>query len=243
MSTLYQDLPYTTFPNTVQTFVTMQDILASDGATVKLFQDAMEVGDTALAQQYYTQITNADSKFINAEKMNTLFQTCVALQRFYDSDVESYVSGKQAEWQDVIDDFTYIGAFNSQTQYQVNNWVSFAKSANEVNLYLCYNQPPVGTLPTNTAYWRMLTMVGVQGVSGTGLAFTGEWASNKEYIMDDVVSYGNAVWACTTGNTNQIPAEGSNYWKLIYSVKPTIYPVQAEQPAGQSTGDLWFKVV
>ena len=99
MSTLYPDLPFTAWPDATQTFVTMQNILASDGDNVKGFQEAMEAGNTALAQHYYANITNADTKFIDAIKMNTLFQTCVALQRFYKTDIQPYITSKQAEWQ------------------------------------------------------------------------------------------------------------------------------------------------
>lgn len=243
MSTLYPDLVYTTFPNSEQSFVTMQNMLASDGANVKGFQDAMESGNTALAQQYYANITNADAKFINAEKLNTLFQTCVALQRFYKSDVQPYITTKQTEWQAVIDEFDYIGSFSSTTQYYPNNWVSVAQADGNVFLYICINQPPIGTVPTNTSYWRLLTVKGQAGQSGSGLSFQGEWISTQQYTIDNAVAYGNAVWGCIKANTNNIPAEGSAYWKLLYSSQQIIYPVQSAQPASQSTGDLWFKVV
>lgn len=242
-NSLYPDLAYTTFPETVQTFVTMRDVVAADGANIKGFQDAMEAGNTALAQQYYSNISNADSKFINAEKLNTLFQTCVALQRFYKTDIQPYVTAKQAEWQDVIDEFDYMGAFNTNDQYYPNNWVSYTQSDGSTYLYICINQPPIGTAPTNTTYWRVLTMRGQTGASGKGLSFQGEWTSTQQYTVDDVVSYGGSVWGCTKSNANQIPAEGSAYWRILYNIRPAIYPVQASQPASQEAGDLWFEVV
>ena len=243
MSQLYMDLPMSSFPSSVQTFVTMQDIVAADGANVKGFQDAMEAGNMALAQQYYSAITNADAKFIDATKLNTLFQTCVALQRFYQTDVQPYVTEKQAEWQDVIDTFNYVGAFDSTTQYYPNNWVSFAQVDGNVFLYICIRQPAVGTVPTNVTYWRLLTIRGQAGPSGSGLSFQGEWVNTQQYTVDDAVAYGNAVWGCTQDNVNNIPVEGSAYWQLLYSVQPQVYPVQAAQPSSQSVGDLWFKVV
>ena len=243
MSTKYPALPFTTFPDSIQNFVTMQDILAADGSAVKNFQDAIEAGNIALAQQYYATINNADAKFIDAKKMNALFQTCVALQQFYTTDVQPYVSTKQSEWQSIIDLFNYTGAFSATTQYYPNNWVSVAQSDNDVVLYICIVQPPIGTQPTNMTYWRQFTIRGVQGVSGDGMSFRGQWQVAEQYKADDIVAYSNAVWAATQVSTGQSPFDGSAYWQLVYQATPTIYPVQASQPIGQSTGDLWFKVV
>lgn len=67
----------------------------NDAEAVSGYQAAMEAGNTSLAQQYYAQITNANQKFVDAEKMNTLMDTCVALQRFYLTDIKPYVENKQ----------------------------------------------------------------------------------------------------------------------------------------------------
>lgn len=242
MSTLYPDLAFTNFPTSIQTFPLMQDIIAADAVNVKGFQDAMEAGNTQLAQQYYAAITNADNKFIDSVKLNTLFQTCVALERFYQTDVKPYITTKQADWQKQIDMFDYIGAFSATKQYAVNNWVSSAQADGSVLLYICVATPPIGTLPTNTAYWRQLTIKGTPGQAGEGLSFMGTWDAAQTYKVDDVVSYGNGVWGALQASTNQIPVEGSAYWQLIYQSTPVIYPVQATQPTGQSVGDLWFEV-
>ena len=41
------------------------------------------------------------------------------------------------------------GAWNAETQYKVNNLVSYDGSS-----YVAKVQPPVGTLPTDTSYWQ-----------------------------------------------------------------------------------------
>lgn len=242
MSTLNSDLPFTTFPYAIQTFTTMLNMTASDGSLVKQFQTAMENSNTALAQSIYAQITNADAKFVDATKLNTLMQTCIALQRFYLTDIEPYIATKQTEWQGIINQFTYEGVYDASTQYVVNNFVMYNVNGADF-LYLCLVEPPIGTLPTNTNYWRVLTIRGAQGISGVGVSFVYEWKSDANYILQDVVTYNNAVWGCIQPNVNQIPAEGSLYWKLIYSTAPTIYPFQVDQPTSPATGDLWFKIL
>ena len=91
MSTTYQSLQFTTFPDDIQSFVTMLNMSVEDGAAVTGYQQAMQAGNNTLARQYYGQITNANQKFIDATKMNTLMDTCVALQKFYKTDIEPYI--------------------------------------------------------------------------------------------------------------------------------------------------------
>ena len=242
MSTTYPTLPYTTFPNSIQTFDTKVNMVSSDGSKVKGFQDCLARGDISGAQAYYNQIPNAANKILTANDFNKLFQTCEALQRFYQSDVEDYIDDKQDEWEEILSEFTYKGTYNPTTQYEITNWVTYTVQG-LTQLYICIDTPPVGTAPTNTTYWRTFTVQGEQGVSGNGLSFLGEWQSQVSYYVDDCVSYQNALWICTTNNSNNAPVEGSSYWNLVYRSEPTIYPCQSNQPTSQNVGDLWFEVL
>lgn len=75
----------TTFPNSVQTFPTMQDITISDGALIKQYQEAMQKGDVAAAQSALASIANYNNKIITADMLNTLLDTCKAVQEYYDT--------------------------------------------------------------------------------------------------------------------------------------------------------------
>lgn len=243
MSTLFPDLPFTQFPTNIQTFITMLNMTASDAPLIKQYQTAMENGDTALAQSLYAQITNADAKFIDATKLNTLMQTCVALQRFYKTDIQPYIITKQAEWQGIVDEFSYQGVYSPSTQYEVNNFVLY--NLNGVNfVYICTSRPPTNNIPpTNTNHWRQLTIQGVKGDSGTGLAFLYEWNSATNYSIQDLVSYNNKLWGCIVPNSNQPPYEGSTYWQIVGAIGQTIYPFQSSAPLGQTTGELWLQIL
>ena len=59
-----------------------------------------------------------------------------------------------------------MGVYNNTIQYQVNNWVTYTVQG-VTQLYICIVQPPLGTAPTNTNYWRTFTVQGEQGASGT----------------------------------------------------------------------------
>ena len=214
----------------------------SDSAAVSGYQAAMEAGNTSLAQQYYSQIANADQKFIDATKMNTIMDTCVAVQRFYLTDIKPYIENKQSSWQNKVGQFVFKGNFSTGTQYQVNNFVIHTVSG-ENKVYICIKTPPVGTLPTNTTYWRVLTIKGVMGESGVGLTFRYNWESGTPYYDEDVVTYNNIVWNCLKDNTNVTPGTDDTVWKIIYTPTQNVYPVQADAPTNISTGDFWFQIV
>ena len=65
----------TSFPGSIQSFPTMQDMTATDAALVQQYQDAMEIGNVGGAATILGQITN--------DLLNTITDTSVALQQFY----------------------------------------------------------------------------------------------------------------------------------------------------------------
>lgn len=73
----------TSFPNAIQNFPQMMDLLASDGTLVQQYQTAMQAGNLALAQQILTQIPNSQSKIITADYLNTINDTVVAVEQYF----------------------------------------------------------------------------------------------------------------------------------------------------------------
>lgn len=73
----------TVFPNEIQTFPTMLNMEAADGAAMQEFQAAMEEGDLAKAETALQSITNANQKLLSATLLNNIIDTCTALQQYY----------------------------------------------------------------------------------------------------------------------------------------------------------------
>ena len=71
------------FPQQVQTFNQMQDISASDGALIAQYQTAMQSGNLALAKQILAQIPNNQNKIITADYLNTINDTVVAVEKYF----------------------------------------------------------------------------------------------------------------------------------------------------------------
>lgn len=241
MSITYPDLPFTTFPDSIQSFVTMLNMTVEDAEYVKGYQEAVLNNDTASQIYFYSKIVDAPQKFIDSGKINTLMQTCMALERFYGTEIEPFIEEKEANWENRVNQFNYTGTFSNSKQYEINNFVSYNLSGTD-RIYICTSRPPVGTLPTNTTYWRELSIQGKQGVSGEGLSFRYAWDSSQSYSLSDTVTYNNSVWIATQASSNKAPSPTSSYWRLIYTPSQNIYPFQKETPTlGLNVGYLWFE--
>lgn len=239
MSRTYTDLNLTNFPEQVDDFIQWLDITASDGPLIRQYTEAVQSGNMSFANQILAQIPSAAQKIIKANDLNKITQAMLAVERFYKSDVQGYIANKQVEWQAVIDQFTYQGDWTSGKTYQKNNLVSFYIAGLEY-VYIAIVNVPAGVQPTDSRYWRSLTIRGQQGFSGQGLAYRGAWLSFEAYTANDAVTHAGALWMALQSSQNVEPAKGSNMWKLIMSLETTLYPIQDTVPLNQVVGDLWF---
>ena len=73
----------TSFPNSTQTFPQMIDLTASDGALAQQYQAAMQAGNLTLAKQILAQIPNNQNKIITADYLNTINDTVVAMEKYF----------------------------------------------------------------------------------------------------------------------------------------------------------------
>lgn len=73
----------TTFPEQIQNFTTMMNVVDTDGFLIDEFQEAMKNGDNITASAILSQIPNFRNKLISADYFNTITDTCKALQTYY----------------------------------------------------------------------------------------------------------------------------------------------------------------
>ncbi len=73
----------TTFPNQIQEFDERLDITATDLSLVNQYQNAMRNNNFALARQILTQIPNYDKKIIQANYLNDINDTLIAVQKYF----------------------------------------------------------------------------------------------------------------------------------------------------------------
>lgn len=73
----------TTFPNSIQTFKQFEDITVEDASLVTQYQNAIQQGNISLANQILQRIENYNNKILTALDLNTIVDTCRALQEYY----------------------------------------------------------------------------------------------------------------------------------------------------------------
>ena len=239
MSTLYPDLTLTNFPNNLDQFTTWLNIVASDGTLIAQYQAALQAGNQSQANQILAQIPQASQKIIGAMDLNTLSQAMLAIERFYLTDIEPYITQQQQTWLETIQQFSYEGIWQSGTSYVVNNLVSYTVSGLNL-IYIATSSPPVGTQPTNTQYWRVLTIQGQAGASGEGLSYRQEWNSSTQYSTNDAVTYDGAIWMALQASQNRLPDSSPEYWQLVMNLETATYPIQATVPTNLQVDGLWF---
>ena len=61
----------------------MINLAASDGTLVQQYQTAMQAGNLTLAKQILGQIPNSQSKIITADYLNTINDTVVAVEKYF----------------------------------------------------------------------------------------------------------------------------------------------------------------
>lgn len=240
MSELYPDLNLSVFPSGgVDQFLTFLNITATDGPLIAQYQTALQTGNTTLANQILAQIPSGTQKIIKATDLNKLTQAMLAVERFYKTDIEPYIEDKQTEWLSIINQFSYKGVWSIGTSYQVNNLVTYTTSGIAF-VYLATSTPPVGTVPTNTQYWRLLTIQGQPGPSGAGLSYRQEWNVSTQYQANDAVTYDGTIWISLQSNQGIQPGTNQSIWKQIITLETAAYPIQSTEPQGLQQGDLWF---
>ena len=93
------------FPSEIQTFPQMIDLTASDGTLVQQYQIAMQAGNLALAKQILAQIPNNQNKIITADYLNTINDTVVAVEQYFQARYSPayIVSESQPAYQEATD--------------------------------------------------------------------------------------------------------------------------------------------
>lgn len=237
-NSLYNDLQLTNFPDSTDNFLTYVNITAEDGTKVKQYIEAMNIGNQSLANQILQTIPAANQKIIKATDLNKLTQAMLAVERFYKTDVQPFIEQKQQEWVATINQFSYKGNWSLSTKYITNNMVTY--TVNGANLlYIATSDPPVGSIPTNTNYWRVLTIQGIQGVSGQGVSYRGPWDANANYKDKEAVTFNGAVWITLKPSTGVAPGSDAQTWKKVIDILSN-YPIQDTEPTTLNDGELWF---
>lgn len=174
---------------------------------------------TSAEQEELNQLTGALQNYIiDVEKWNKFGDVLINMQKFFKENVEDYIYDKQSEFQAEIDKFSDRGTYSSSTPYFKNNFVTWNDGSGN-QTYLCL-QNVVGVAPSNTSYWRKLTIQGAKGdrgADGVGLTMKGTWQSDVQYQKDSAVSHNGMLFGALQANQGQMPnlTQDTDYWVRV----------------------------
>lgn len=213
----------------------------------------ININEVTLKQQYYNSFINGNIddahkliednpnlkfKVINAENLNKIVEHILSLENNYFEGVENVLENHLSKYQIDINDLIYLREYNSNTQYEINNFVSYN---NEI--YYCFKTPPnKGVLPTNTKYWIYLGLHGEDSRISLGVKYQGNWNSSKIYNQYDMVVYQNQLFVAKENNSNKIPTI-STEWSLQMSVEEQGIFVSEEEPPTIKQGNIWVQIL
>lgn len=212
----------------------------------------ININEVTLKQKYYDSFINGNIeqahqlindnpelkfKVLNAENLNKIIEHILQLENNYFNEVEDVLESHLNKYQIDINDLIYLRNYNSNTQYEINNFVSYNDE-----IYYCFERPPIGTLPTNETYWIYLGLHGEDSRTGLGVKYQGNWSSSKTYNKYDMVVYSNQLFVAKENNLNKIPTI-STEWSLQMAVKEQGIFVSEEEPPNIQHGNVWIQIL
>ena len=201
---LYENFLYSNFPESIDGYEYMQDLTSNTYELAQQYQMLINQKKFSEASQYLIDHPELDRSVFNAIKYNKIIDSIKSIETFYSDDVRKYI----------LELMSFKGEYSNLQKYIRYNVVSY----NDSMIYLCTSDCPLGTLPTDTAYWYPLSIKGEKGV-GIGLSYDGIWQANFTYQKDSCVTYNNVLYASNIDdNIAKTPAVNSAYWSLVFDI-------------------------
>lgn len=181
----------------------------ADMTAINSYNTFLSAGNMNAAIQVLEDNPRLQKMLFNAEKWNRHEDMLIAMERFYNSDVQKYL----------VNIVVYRGNWSASVAYSKYN-VVYAKNW---QAYMATRDVPAGTAVTNTEYFIPLTLKGDTGESGMGLSYRGAWVNTEVYYADDCVIYDNCVWACKQQCVDVQPSSAAaDTWEAVFDVDDII---------------------
>lgn len=209
MSNTYQDLE-NNFPDSIDNFDKFRDPDIASIPLINQYYTYINQGDLINAFAILTANPSLKPMVINADNMNQLRDGLISVERYYLNDVQQYL----------VNIVKYKNEWSSTTGYTKYDVVTYTTSPNSSEVYMgIVENIPLGTVPTNTAYWVPLVIKGDQGEAGLGLSFQGQYNNVTSYPANVAVEYQGSLYGSLQATQGNPPtAGGSNaYWALAWN--------------------------
>lgn len=215
-NTVYPDLLESIFPLEIDNFDRYAALNLDSLLLMKQYYAYLEKDNIVAANDLLEKNPVLNRYAITEKSMNQLRDAIIAIERFYFSDVQNYL----------VNIVKYRKAYDGSVKYQKYDVVTYANKGAYETYMCCTTDCPIGTLPTELAYWTPITLRGEKGESGTGLSPRGRWDNITIYYKDDLVSFNNKLWAAVRDNTGVQPIlSSSDTWIVIMEFDTNMFSV------------------
>lgn len=171
-----------------------------------LFQYKVNTENADFMEEFQTLLTNFQTT--SSAQFTTWFDASTAL---WSQEVTNRLNLIIQSLNELVND---NGPFVLNKAYRVANIVTVDRGNGVKDGYIAINPVPSGQgiLPTNTTYFAPVTL---QGDSGIGLTWRGNWLVGEIYQASDLVNDDNALWVSNAPNQGSKPSESNSKWTLF----------------------------
>ena len=236
MANVYGQL-HTSFPRRIQTFKTWDNISQADAEAYATYIEALANRNTSAARDALSRISNADNKLITAADINTITDTIVALENFYNEGIGG------AGMREMLAQYAYRGEWNQYSRYVMFNIVKYGNSANNCGVYMCTQQNVVNKAPD--AYPDEWVKISPSSTAHGVTTYSGLYDSTQRYDENTLVSYNNVWYICVaTASPGENPEDYPDNWvELVDFTRERNAVVSYDEPTDLADGGLWFQII
>ena len=178
-----------------------------------------------------------NGKSFIADLINILSSNLLELENDYNASVPVFLSNLATQYSVIIGQLINKNVWSNTLPYQKFNFVTYN---NEV--YMCIQDSPAGTVPTNTSYWLYLGLQGEKGTGGiTDVTMKYVWNRNTIYNQNDLVVYGKNRYVALKENTGAEPDTQTDSWGVFIVSNPGQIFVGTTPPDEPIQDTVWFQ--
>jgi hypothetical protein len=177
------------------------------------------------------------NKIIIEDDFNKLQEAIANMQTYLKTNVADYLTQKQNEWSNTINQFSTQGNFDNTKTYQKWNVVFYNYES-----YVSKQNNNLNHTPNDDAndlWWGKLSARGQRGEAGMNLVYTGDYNNATTYTTSQAVRYNNNIYYCISTTTGNLPTN-TTYWSLF--LNPTnILTISSGIPTTHANGNIWIR--
>ena len=233
------------FPEEVDSFQELFDLPYNKyQEATRLTELKMKASLTNDEQNEVLNLTSSlQAYMITPETWNKFADTLVAVEQFFNENVQGFIEDKQVLWDSYIRQFKLVGKWVSGKAYKFQNLVSDANG----DLHICKSDH-TSTLSNdpilNQNLWSKLSSKGDKGDIGLNAIYKGDWSESTTYALGDAVCFGRdgskagVTYIALKSNVGKSPSSSPDDWQVY-----TQLYVGVSAPLGAGVGLHFIKVL